>query len=196
MAEVGKSNARRYVRAVGPFDAYYLGSRKTPVRVFNLNLGGCFVSFTQEQPDSATTSFVLTIELPDEGAVTVLCQKVYRDPSGFGVRFIDLDENDSKRVASAVERMRAQQASSTPVVKLPRSSVVYTFERSSEVLQIEARYNNASQAFQIVRRVANGTTTQESFSDEAPFRSRLDEIRSELEQDGWQTAGPNLLTDG
>ena len=74
--------------------------------------------------------------------------------------------------------------------------MVYIFERLNEVTQIETRYIDDAKAFQIICRFADGTTTQESFSGEASFRSRLEEIRTALERDAWHTAGPNLLTDG
>jgi hypothetical protein len=63
-------------------------------------------------------------------------------------------------------------------------------------MQIEVRYSEESQRFQIISRLADGTTRQESFSAEVSFRSRLDEIRAQLEADAWQTAGPDLLADG
>jgi len=74
--------------------------------------------------------------------------------------------------------------------------VVYIFERKTQNIQIEVRYLNASQVFQITCRFADGTTRQETFSGEASFRLRLVEIRTELERDAWGTAGPQLLTDG
>jgi hypothetical protein len=101
-------NTRRYVRATGPFNGYHLGLRKTPVLIFNLNVGGGFVNFPDEQP--VATTFVLTIELPEEGRVTALSQTVYRDPSGLGVRFVDLDAEDCERLRRAVERARAATA--------------------------------------------------------------------------------------
>ena len=194
MTHPTRSDKRRYVRAVGPFNGYYLGMGETPVLIFNLNVGGGFVSFPDEQP--AATTFVLTIELPQESAVRVLSQTVYRDPSGIAVRFLDLDDDDSKRIGRAVERMREQQTTSTPLVKLADASVVYLFERNSEVLQIEIRYSKSAQAFQITGRRSDGTTTQESFTSEAAFGSRLDEIRAQLAKEAWQTTGPSLLTDG
>ena len=194
MADDVKSSTRRYARAVGPFHGHYLGSQKSPVFVFNLNIGGAFVHFATQQPASLTTRFVLAIDLPEDGTISVLSQKVYRDPSGMGVRFIDLEDADAKRVARAVERMRAQQANLTPIVKLPRSSIVFTFDRKSEVVQIEGRHT--TEGFEIVRRFADGTNAHETFSVESEFRSRLDELRSELQRGGWQTAGPTLRTDG
>jgi hypothetical protein len=108
MAHELKSDARRYVRAVGPFNGYHLGLQKTPVLVFNLNLGGGFVNFTGEQPAGST--FVLTIDLGHEGRMTVKAETVYRDASGIAVRFVDLDAETSGRLARAVERVREQQA--------------------------------------------------------------------------------------
>ena len=71
------------------------------------------------------------------------------------------------------------------------------FERDSESLRIETRYVTASKTYEIIWRRADGTTTQESFRGETSFRTRLDEIYTELEEQSWQTLGPpNLLADG
>lgn len=106
------TNTRRYVRALGPFNGYHLGLRKAPVLIFNLNVGGGFVTFTEEQPNGPT--FALTIELPPEGRITAVAETVYRDPSGIAVRFANLDAETSERLARAVDRMREQQARSLP----------------------------------------------------------------------------------
>ena len=74
--------------------------------------------------------------------------------------------------------------------------MIYIFERQEEKIQIESRYIAATQTFQIVCRFADGRTTQESFTGEASFRSRLDELRTELEQDSWHSVGPHLLAEG
>lgn len=74
--------------------------------------------------------------------------------------------------------------------------MVYIFERESEVIKVETRYIAATKTFQIICRLVDGTTTQETFSGEASFRSRLDEIRAGLERDAWHTAGPQLLSEG
>lgn len=105
--EIINSNARRYVRATGPFHGFHLGLRKTPVLIFNLNVGGGFVNFADEQPAGKT--FALTIDLEVEGRITVLADTVYRDPTGIAVRFVDLDSEASDLVARAVDRMRRQQ---------------------------------------------------------------------------------------
>jgi hypothetical protein len=61
-------------------------------------------------------------------------------------------------------------------------------------MQVEVR-RSSSESFQIVCRWPDGKTTQETFVGEASFRSRLDEIRTQLEQDAWHTAGPRLVAD-
>lgn len=108
MAEETRIDTRRYVRALGPFNGYHLGLRKTPVLIFNLNVGGGFVNFSDEQP--AARTLVLSIDL-QEDRITVTAETVYRDPSGIAVRFVNLDAETSARLARAVERAREQQPS-------------------------------------------------------------------------------------
>ena len=91
---------RRFPRAQGPFDAYHVGPQ-TPVLVYNLNLGGGFVSFGSEQP--AAADFVLKVALPSEGLITVHAETVYRDTSGVAVRFVDMDAETRQRLARAVD---------------------------------------------------------------------------------------------
>ena len=106
-----KSNTRRYVRAVGPFNGHHLWLRKTPVLIFNLNVGGGFVNFKGEQPAAAT--LVLSIDLQQEGRITVKAETVYRDASGIAIRFVDLDADATDRLGRAVDRMRERQAASS-----------------------------------------------------------------------------------
>ena len=75
--------------------------------------------------------------------------------------------------------------------------MIYLFERASEALRIETRYSKESKTYEIIWRRADGTTTKETFPGETSFRSRLDEIYTELEREDWQTVGPpHLLADG
>ena len=75
--------------------------------------------------------------------------------------------------------------------------VIYIFERDSESLRLETRYSNDSKTYEIIWRRADGTTTRESFKGETSFRTRLDEIYSDLEEKEWRTIGPpHLLADG
>jgi hypothetical protein len=71
--------------------------------------------------------------------------------------------------------------------------MVYLFERESDSMRIETRFNSESRTYEIIWRKADGTVTQETFKGETSFRSRLDEIYSDLEQDDWRTIGPPQL---
>ena len=78
-----------------------------------------------------------------------------------------------------------------------RKPVIYIFERDSESLRLETRYSTDSKTYEIIWRRADGTTTRESFTGETSFRTRLDEIYSDLEEEMWRTVGPpHLLADG
>jgi hypothetical protein len=96
---------RRFPRARGPFDGYYIALR-TAVLIYDLNVGGGFVNFGEPQPTEA--DFVLTIALPHEGLVTVNAETVYRDPSGIAVRFVDVDADTVARLTRAVDAMVQQ----------------------------------------------------------------------------------------
>lgn len=97
----GNSN-RRYVRVRGPFDGYHLGSPRTPVLIYDLNLGGGFVNFGAHQPEEATLT--LKIDLP-RGPITVNAEMVYRDRSGVAVRFVDVDRETSALLVGTVEAL-------------------------------------------------------------------------------------------
>jgi hypothetical protein len=101
-------STRRYVRAHGPFDGYHVGFRKTPVLVYDLNLGGGFVNFSNEQPTEAT--LVLKIALPHEGLITVNAETVYRHQLGIAVRFVDVDAETAGRLARTVEALTERPA--------------------------------------------------------------------------------------
>lgn len=104
MAHEIKRTARRYVRVHGPFDGYHLGLPKTPVLIYDLNLGGGLVSFNDEPPQGAT--LVLRIDLPHEGRITVHAETVYRDRFGVAVRFVDLDRDTTARLVRTVDALR------------------------------------------------------------------------------------------
>lgn len=91
---------RRYQRVKGPFSGRHLGPTKTHVFVTDLNLGGGFIKFTDEQPQSSM--FVLRINLRD-GPITVNAQTVHRDPVGYGVRFVDLDIETAARLVRTID---------------------------------------------------------------------------------------------
>lgn len=97
-------STRRYVRVRGPFDGDHLGTPRTPVLIYDLNLGGGFVNFGQECGPAAAT-LRLRIDLPREGPITVNAEAVYRDASGVAVRFVDLDRDSASRLARTIDAM-------------------------------------------------------------------------------------------
>ncbi|MBY0494844.1 MAG: PilZ domain-containing protein [Cyanobacteria bacterium] len=102
--EIKSSQAqRRYPRVEGPFDADHLNAPRTPVLIYNLNLGGGFVNFGHEPPMGA--SLKLRIDLPREGPITVDAETVYRDTTGIAVRFVDLDRDSAARLARTIDSL-------------------------------------------------------------------------------------------
>lgn len=103
-SQIKNPSARRYVRVHGPFDADHLDAPRTPVLIYDLNLGGGFVNFGEdERPTGATLR--LKIDLPREGPITVNAEAVYRDTSGIAVRFVDMDRDSATRLARTIDAM-------------------------------------------------------------------------------------------
>jgi hypothetical protein len=96
-------STRRYVRIRGPFDADHLDSPRTPVLIYDLNLGGGFVNFGEARPTGATLT--LRIDLPREGPITVNAEAIYRDGPGVAVRFVDLDRDSATRLARTIDAL-------------------------------------------------------------------------------------------
>jgi len=102
-SEIKSTQSRRYVRIRGPFDAAHLDVPRTPVLIYDLNLGGGFVNFGEDRPAGATLR--LRIDLPREGPITVNAEAVYRDTSGVAVRFVDLDRDSAMRLSRTIDAL-------------------------------------------------------------------------------------------
>lgn len=113
----GDRTTRRHVRVAGPFDGCHLGSPEAPVLIYDLNLGGGFVNFTDEQPEGST--LVLKIDLPDEGPITVNAETVYRHQFGIAVRFVDVDAQTGARLIRTVDAMRSAAPATRRVQRRP-----------------------------------------------------------------------------
>lgn len=74
--------------------------------------------------------------------------------------------------------------------------MIYIFERDTEALRLETRYSKDSELYEIILRRADGTTTRETFAGEMAFRSRLDELYGQLEDQRWHHVGPPQLLAG
>ena len=99
---------RQYARVHGPFDGYRVGRLDTPVRIYDLSQGGCFVNGMHQQRKE--TRMVLRIDLPDEGTITVNAELVYVRPDfGFAVRFVGVDEETDARLRRTVDTLSLEQ---------------------------------------------------------------------------------------
>ena len=79
---------------------------QTPVLIYNLNLGGGLVNFSDEQPTAV--DFQLKVVLPQEGVITVHAETVYRHETGVAVRFVNVDPDTSERLARTINAMVEQ----------------------------------------------------------------------------------------
>jgi hypothetical protein len=101
--EVGVATAdrRAHERVPGPFDAWRIGMLETPVRIYDISPGGCFVHAMHEQDPGVVV--MLRIHLPTAQWVEVKAETLYRRPGfGFAVRFIDLSDETRALLAGAL----------------------------------------------------------------------------------------------
>ncbi len=96
---------RKDKRIDGPFDGLRVGALETPVQLYDLSRGGCFInSMHQQQPG---VKLLLRIDLPYEGWITVNAETLYRrDEFGFAVRFVDISEEVLARLDRSLEAMQ------------------------------------------------------------------------------------------
>ena len=100
---------RKAHRVTGPFDGCRLGLIDTPLLIYDLSEGGCFVNSLHDTPVGQRISLRLT--LPYEGAVTVKAETVYSRPGfGFAVRFIELSDETRACLQSALDKLRQNVA--------------------------------------------------------------------------------------
>jgi hypothetical protein len=104
--EVATEDRRASERIPGPFDAWRVGTLETPVRIFDISLGGCFVHAMHEQERGVVV--LLKVQLPEAGWLELKAETLYRRPGfGFAVRFIDMPPETQACLARALEHMRA-----------------------------------------------------------------------------------------
>ena len=95
-------STRRYVRVRGPFDGDHLDAPRTPVLIYDLNLGCGFVNFGERKLTGATLT--LRIDLPREGPIMVNAEAV--EGSGMGVARPFPSRHPSLRIAVERDRFR------------------------------------------------------------------------------------------
>jgi PilZ domain-containing protein len=98
---------RQFTRVIGPFDGRRIGELETPVRIYDLSEGGCFINSLHEQQPDVTV--MLKIELPKEGWITVKARTLYRKPDfGFAMRFLEMTDEAAARLKRTIRRMKLQ----------------------------------------------------------------------------------------
>jgi hypothetical protein len=81
-----------------------LGIIDTPLRLYDLSEGGCFVTALHSQPSSI--EFELRIELPYEGPITVMgCPRYERPQFGYGVQFTQVDDIAADKLHRSLRRL-------------------------------------------------------------------------------------------
>jgi hypothetical protein len=99
---------REHRRFPGPFDGRRVGALDTPIRIYDLSRGGCFItSLHEQQPGIRMT---LHIELPNDGTVTVTAETLPRQNDfGFAVRFVEIDPESVARLERALKRLEERE---------------------------------------------------------------------------------------
>jgi PilZ domain-containing protein len=101
------SNRRRSVRCAGPFDGRRAGLLETPIRIYDLSEGGCFINALHETATNGQR-MDLKIQLPFEGWINVKAVALYTRPEfRFAVRFVDLPGHTRERIVRAVQKLQA-----------------------------------------------------------------------------------------
>ena len=93
---------RRYPRHPGPFDGARLSVLETPLQLFDLSVGGCFVNSLYEQ--KVGVIFKIRIDFPGEPGIPVRAQVLYCRPGGYAVQFVDTDDETMNRIAEGLVR--------------------------------------------------------------------------------------------
>ena len=101
---VETDDRRKHDRVPGPFDAWRVGLIDTPMRIYDVSLGGCFVNAMHEQ--EVGVPFTLKIQLPHEGWITLKAETLYRRPGfGFAVRFTEIAPEAAQRLERAIDKL-------------------------------------------------------------------------------------------
>jgi hypothetical protein len=98
---------RQHDRVPGPFDGFRVGALETPLRIFDLSRGGCFVNAMHEQKPGVR--FTMRIDLPYVGQITVKAVSLYRRPGfGYAMQFLDMNEEAAGRLEEALEQLQGR----------------------------------------------------------------------------------------
>ena len=101
---VAVHDRRKNERYAGPFDGLRVDVLETPLSIFDLGLGGCFVNSIHDQ--EVGVRFLMKINLPGVGWIALNAETLYmRSGYGFAVRFVDVDEATATRLERGLEQL-------------------------------------------------------------------------------------------
>ena len=98
------TNRRQHDRIRGPFDAARIGALETPLRVFDLSKGGCFINAMHEQTPGV--SFTMRLDLPYVGPITLKAVTLYARAGGFAVQFVNASDETIDRLELAIDQLQ------------------------------------------------------------------------------------------
>ena len=95
----------------GPFDAYRVASSiETPVRIYDLSEGGCFVT-SMHAASADGRPITLKIDLPGAGWITIRGEVLYsKPPFGYAVHFTEAQTEMRARLEAGLAALRAPAA--------------------------------------------------------------------------------------
>jgi hypothetical protein len=99
------NNRRKHERIPGPFDGRRIDVLVTPVSIYDLSEGGCFINAMHEQKPGVV--FRLEIDLPHVGGMTFTAETVgTRGEFGYAVRFIEMTFEATLRLQQAIDKLK------------------------------------------------------------------------------------------
>jgi hypothetical protein len=125
------ADRREHERIAGPFDGWRVGALDTPLRIYDLSPGGCFVNSMHEQ--AAGTRLTIKVVVPEIGTLTLEGETLYeRNGFGFAVRFVDVDAETAQRLHRAVEILQPKTPLIAPQPPLAPAPVVLALAPPAE----------------------------------------------------------------
>ena len=99
---------RQHRRFKGPFDGRRVDLIDTPVRIYDLSQGGCFIHSSHAQ--KPRIELTLKIDLPGETEITAQAVTLpQRNDFGFAVRFTSMEPDDAMRFHLALKRLEERE---------------------------------------------------------------------------------------
>ena len=107
-AVAAPADRREHQRFTGPFDGLRVDALETPIRIYDLSRGGCFITAMHAQTPGVRMT--LRIELPPDGWITLTAETLARhDEMGFAVRFVHMEADEAARFERALKRLESRK---------------------------------------------------------------------------------------